>query len=116
MDVETALVADGEPSESVYPGEVARDDPAMAAKFLAAVDAAPRDAGLDAASLAGAAATAMVVALVGVQLVRAMTWPSAPARHRWDGVEKRLAALPRRPQDSVPACPLRLWPDETLCW
>src|SRR5690349_11016519 len=23
-------------------------------------------------------------------------------------------ALPRRPQDSVPACPLRLWPDETF--
>src|SRR5207248_2920347 len=23
-------------------------------------------------------------------------------------------ALPRRPQDSVPACPLRLWPGETL--
>src|SRR5216683_2539533 len=22
-------------------------------------------------------------------------------------------ALPRRPQDSVPACPLRLWPDGT---
>jgi hypothetical protein len=23
-------------------------------------------------------------------------------------------ALPRRPQDSVPACPLRLWPGETF--
>jgi len=23
-------------------------------------------------------------------------------------------ALPRRPQDSVPACPLQLWPDETF--
>jgi hypothetical protein len=24
------------------------------------------------------------------------------------------AASPRRPQDSVPTCPLRLWPDETF--
>jgi hypothetical protein len=75
MNVETTFVADGAPSESVYPGEGAFDDPAMAAKFRAAVDATPGDAGLDAASLAGMAAAAMVVGLAGVQLVVGLTTP-----------------------------------------
>jgi hypothetical protein len=46
-DVGARLVADGQPAEAAEPGQRARDDPAMASRTLAALDAAPRDAILD---------------------------------------------------------------------
>ena len=62
----------------------------MAAEFLAGLDAASGDAGLDAAAVAGAAATAVIVGFVGVQLVRSA--PRAPtlAGYRRDGIEQRF--------------------------
>ncbi len=46
------FVANGEPSEFVKPGEAALDYPAVATEFLAGLNAAPGDAGLDLAAQA----------------------------------------------------------------
>ncbi len=55
----------------------------------AALHAASRDAGLDAAGTAFPAAAAVVVALVGVQLVRAPAWsPASSGPHARHGVQR----------------------------
>ena len=88
MDVEAAFVADGEPSELVEPCEAAFDHPAMAAKSLAGLDTPASNPRLDLATVTGAAATAMVIGLVGVQLVRSAPWSAALAGDGWNGVEQ----------------------------
>ena len=89
-DVEPALVANGEPAEAVHPSESALDDPAVATEPLAAVDAAPGDAGRHAALTAGAPASAMIIGLVGMELVRPTARAPWPARDRRDGIEQWL--------------------------
>src|SRR5689334_4144337 len=89
MDVVAALIADDEAAEAVEPGQCALGDPAMSAKFFAAVDAAPGDPRSDAALAARSATEAMIVGLVGVQLVRPASWPAAAAFDRRDRIECR---------------------------
>jgi hypothetical protein len=90
MDVEAAFVADGKPPELVEPGKAALDDPSMAAKSLACLDASPSDAGFDLTADASASATTVIVGLVGVQLVRSASWSASLACHRRDGVDQLL--------------------------
>ncbi len=88
MDVEPAFVSDGEPAEPVEPGEAALDDPSMPTELLAGLDAPPRNTRLDPAAVAGTTAAAMVVGLVGVQLVRPVPRPAALACDRRDRIEQ----------------------------
>ncbi len=80
MEVGASLIADGEAAEAGQPSERSLDDPAVAAQPFAALDAAPSDPGCDAAGSALAPATAMIVALVGVQLVGPAPWATALTR------------------------------------
>jgi hypothetical protein len=75
MNIDTAFVSNGEPSEAVDPGEAAFDDPPMATEFLRGVLPPSRDAGANIALLAGITAAPMIVGFVGVQLA----WPTARA-------------------------------------
>jgi hypothetical protein len=93
MDVVAALVADRKTPEPIEPCDGPFDHPAIAAKLLAAFDAASGDARFDAAPPAGAATEREIVSLVGVQFVRPAARPSAPALDRWDRVEQRLQHL-----------------------
>ncbi len=88
MDVETPFVADGEPAEAAHPGEGAFNHPPMSAEFLAAVDPTAGDAGLDPAPVARAAAAAVVIGLVGVQLAGALAGTPTLASDAWDSVEQ----------------------------
>ncbi len=89
MQVGTSLVAHGQAPELVQPGQGALDYPAVSSQLLAAFDAAPCDAGLDAAGAALAAAPAVVVALVGVELVGTSPRPSAaPGSHAGHRVQR----------------------------
>jgi hypothetical protein len=88
MDVSQAFVADSEPTEPVEPGEGALDDPAVAAQLLAGVDPPSSDAADDAAAVQIGTTPWEVVALVSVQLVRALTWPTTPALDRRDGLDQ----------------------------
>lgn len=88
MDVEPSFVADGKSSKRIEPGEAALDDPSVAAKLLAGLDAAPGDAGLDPAALASSAAATIVVGFVGVQLVRPAPWSAALAGDRHNRVKQ----------------------------
>ena len=88
MDVEPALVSDGEAAEAVQPGEGPLDNPAMTSKLLAGFDAASCDAGLDASLLAGLAASVEVVGLVGMELRRSSSWPASFAANRRDGIQQ----------------------------
>jgi hypothetical protein len=90
VDVEPAFVADGEPPKLVEPCEGSLDDPAMTAKLLAGVEAPSGDAGLDLAAATSVAAAAVVIGLVGVQLVRPASRSAALAADRRDGVDQRL--------------------------
>jgi hypothetical protein len=90
VDIGTAFVADGQPSEAVEPGEGALHDPAVATELVAPVHAAPGDARLDAAHVAGAAAAPVVVGLVGMQSGGAAAWPTPPLSDRRHGIEQRL--------------------------
>jgi hypothetical protein len=82
VDVEPALVADGQAAEAVDPGECALDDAPVLTQLLAALDATARDPVFDPAPEAGTAAAAMIVGLVGMQFVRPAT---RSARLAWDG-------------------------------
>ena len=90
VDIDASLVADGETPEAIEPGEGAFDDPAIAAETLAGLDAAPGDARRDASLPAGAAAAAMIIGLVRVQLSRPAPRPAALAADRWDRIEHLL--------------------------
>jgi hypothetical protein len=77
MDVGASLVTDGKTAELGEPGERPLDLPAVSAETFAAVDAAPGNAWDDATGAALTAAPAVVVGLVGMQLIRAATRPPA---------------------------------------
>ena len=88
MEVGAALVADAEAPETGEPGEGSFHDPPVPAKMGAALHAASRDPWLDPTGPALPAAASVIVALVGVQLVRALAWPTAsPGPHAWQGVQ-----------------------------
>ena len=87
MDVIAALITDGEAAEAVEPSKGTLDHPAVAAQPVAALDAASRDAGEDAAAAAGLTAGAGVICLVGMQLVGSTPGATSRAPDRRDGVE-----------------------------
>ena len=72
-------------------------DPAVAAEVLTAFDAASRDPRCDAAGAALAPAATMIVALVGMQLVRSTPRAATPAgaqpRHRVEGSSQHTAVV-----------------------
>ncbi len=70
MDIGAALVADSEAAELSEPGQGALDLPTVPPGLLAAIGAAPGDARDDAAGTALAAAAAMAIPFVRVQLNR----------------------------------------------
>jgi len=77
-----ALVADAEAREAGQPGEAALRHPPVPAETGTALHTAPRDPGRDATSPALPAAASVIIPLVGVQLVRALAWPTAvPGPH-----------------------------------
>ncbi len=88
VDVEASFVADCEAAEAVQPGEGPLDNPAMTSKLLAGFDAASCDAGLDASLLAGPAASAEVVGLVGMEPGRSSSGPASFAVNRRDGIQQ----------------------------
>lgn len=88
MDVDPAFVANRKPSEFVEPGEAALDDPAVASEFLAGLNAAPSDAGLDPTAQTSPSATMVIVGSVGVQLIRSAPWSAALACNGRNGVEQ----------------------------
>lgn len=79
VEVGAALVADGEAAKAGQPGQRSLDDPAVAAEPFAALDVAPSGPGRDSAGSALAPATAMIVSLVGVQLIGSALWATATA-------------------------------------
>ena len=88
VDVGAALVADGEAAVAVHPGMGALHYPAVSSEAGAALDAPPGDTQGGAAGAALPAAAAVVVGLVGVQLVRsAPRTAPAPIPDRRDGVQ-----------------------------
>src|SRR3954471_24741068 len=90
VNVVAPLVADHQPAAAGDPGQGALHQPPVPAQPLAALDPAPGDARDDAALPAGTAAAAVVVGLVGVQLLRAPSRPAARLAHRRHGVERLL--------------------------
>jgi hypothetical protein len=90
MDSIVAVVADEEAAVAVQPGEVALDDPSIAAQLLARVDPPPGDAWDDAPAAQRLAAAARVEGLVGVELGRATAGPAARLADRRDGVDQPL--------------------------
>ena len=97
MEVGASFVANGEATEAGEPSQGALDDPAVASQVLAALDAPPGDPRRDAARPALAPTAAMIVALVGVQLVRpaprATATPCAHTRHRVEGGGQHAAVV-----------------------
>ena len=89
VDVGPAFVAYGKATHAVQPGVGALDHPAVTTEALTALHPAPRDAWPDATGAALAAAAPMVVALVGMQLVRTppRAAPLAAPQGR-DGVQR----------------------------
>ena len=96
MDIGPALVTHAQAAEGMQPGESALDDPTIAAKTLAGLDAAACDAWTDAALAKGAATTGIVVTFVEVGLVgptpRSST-PSTQCRDRIDGGAHHLGIM-----------------------
>ena len=89
MQVGMSLIAHDQASELVQQGEGALDDPPVPTQLLAVLDAASCDAGLDTSGAALAATPAVVVTLVGMQLVRTASWPAVtPAPHAGHGVQR----------------------------
>lgn len=70
MDVEPALVADGEAPKFLEPSEAALDDPSMSTEFPTGFDTTPGNPRLDLPAMAGPSTATMIIRLVRVQLVR----------------------------------------------
>src|SRR6266545_5487094 len=85
-----AVVADAEPPVSGQPGDRPFGLPAVAAQPLGRLDPAAGDADLDPAPGQAAAAAAVVVGLVGVDLAGPAAPPTAGCGHRGDVVQPRL--------------------------
>ena len=84
-----ALVADPQPAAAQQPGDGAFDRPAVTAKSFGGVDAAAGDTDLDAPPLQVGPAAAVVVGLVGVDLVGSAAPATCRGRQRRDVVQDR---------------------------
>src|SRR5690606_25059607 len=91
-----AFVADGQASVTGQPGDAAFDDPAVAAQFLAGLDADASQAGHNSPSLQPDSAFGTVVCLVAVQLAGLAAARSAAGPDRGDGAHQGLDREPVR--------------------
>src|SRR5690606_6194920 len=91
-----AFVADGQASVTGQPGDAAFDDPAVAAQFLAGLDADASQAGHNSPSLQPDSAFGTVVCLVAVQLAGLAAARSAAGPDRGDGAHQGLDSEPVR--------------------
>ena len=87
MDVSAPLIPDGEAAKAVQPCQCPLDDPAMSAQSFAAVYTSPGNAGLNPALPAFAPAAAMVIGLVGVELVGPLARTATTVAHARHSVE-----------------------------
>ena len=87
VDVGAPLVAHAQATKAVEPGEGALDYPAVGAKTLRTVLPAPGDAGDDPTRSQRRPAASVVVALVGVQLLGPVAWPSTWSGDGWHRVD-----------------------------
>jgi len=101
VDVDAALIPDGQAAVAGEPGEGALDNPAVSSEMGAALDPAACDARGDAAGAALTTAAAMVVGLVGVELAR-----PAPGTATMAGPDRRHGIQGRGQHTAVVAvCP-----------
>jgi hypothetical protein len=89
MNVGTPFVTNAQAAIAIEPRERALNDPPMPAEPFAAFNPAPRDARRDASFAQLLAQRFRVIRLVGVQLLRAFTWSTAPTLDRLNGVHRR---------------------------
>jgi hypothetical protein len=70
VDVGAPLVTDRKAAEAIEPGQCALDNPAVPTQAFAAVHPTPGDAGPDRAGAALSSAAAVIISLIGVELMR----------------------------------------------
>lgn len=87
-----AFVPDGQPAVAGEPGDGPFDDPPVPAEPVRGLDAAAGDTGPDTAGAEHAAQVGIVVALVGVQLVRTAPAGAAPGPDGGDGLDQGFQA------------------------
>jgi hypothetical protein len=87
-DVGASLVANGQPAETAEPSQRAFHHPAMASQPLGAVDAAPGNTRLDAASAQRPSAMRKVIALVGMELGRSPLRSADAMADRRHGIDQ----------------------------
>ena len=87
MDVGAALIANCQPAKAIEPSETAFDDPAMAAKFLLALNASTGNARQNAAASTSFATARIIIAFVGVALPRPAQRTSRFSRNGRNGIE-----------------------------
>jgi hypothetical protein len=90
------VIAKPEAFEPQQPGDGALDDPADPAELGLVLDPAARDPHIDPATVQILPTATEVVALVGVELVRASAWPSRSfptSPHGRVGLQQRLDSL-----------------------
>jgi hypothetical protein len=88
MNIRAPLVADGQPTKVVEPGQGPLDHPPMAAQPFARVNAAAGNPRADAALATCPAASQVVIPFVRVQLVRTLAWTSSSPAQGRDGVQR----------------------------
>jgi hypothetical protein len=90
VDVGSPLVADGQTTKLVQPGQRPFHDPAMATESLAGVDALARDPNADAVPTQEATTPWDIVRLVSMQLGRALPSLAARSPDARDGIDELL--------------------------
>jgi hypothetical protein len=98
VNIGSPVVAHGKATELGQPSQGSLDFPAVTPEPFTAVDTAPGDPRNDGAGAALTAATTVIIALVGVELVRTATSP-ADRRHRIEGGCDHPAVVPVGPAD-----------------
>jgi hypothetical protein len=105
VDVLASVIANGEATEAVEPRHCALHHPSISSQALADVHTAAGNPGHNGTLSAFRAAAAMVVGLVGVQLVRSAPGTSPPMthrRHRIEGGRQHEAVVPVGPAQADP--------------
>ncbi len=109
MDVLASFIADGETAEAVEPRQCALHHPSISSQALTVVHTAAGNSGHNGALSAFRAAAPMVIALVGVQFVRAAsraTRSMTHRRHRIESGRQHQAVVPVSPaQAQAERCP-----------
>ena len=88
MQISTPLIAHGQPTEAIEPGQRPLHDPPVPSEALAGLHAAAGDPWEDAPLPAGSTTARVVVALIGVQLVRTPTRSSRTASRLADRLDR----------------------------